>query len=108
MLSSHKQLIDCPAVGTNIVQKNDESRILVINRATIISFTPTEYKLLLPLLRGHMIGDNELVQAAVGCSTEQWKQASLKRYIDKLRCKIRSAGLDISRISRYGYILRAL
>ena len=72
-----------------------------------IAFSPTEYKLLVCLLSGELREDDELAQEAAGCSLEQWKKANLKRYIDKIRYKVRSAGLNVHRISGYGYVLRA-
>ena len=79
-----------------------------MDHTTCLSFTPTEYRLLYPLLPGQMIEDDELAQAAAGCGIGQWKGANLKRYIDKLRSKVRPAGLDVGRIQRRGYILLAL
>ena len=107
-LDSSHQFIDCSSIGTDVIQRNDIKRIVVVDHTICLAFSPTEFKLLVPLLSGQMMVDNELSYAATGCDIEQWKRANLKRYIDKLRSKIRPAGLDVGRIQRHGYVLLSL
>ena len=104
---SSSQLIESSTIGNHRVQRCDTSRTLVVNRISVITFTPTEYKLLLPLLSGQSIRDDDLVNEAFGLSVKQWNRENLSKYIDKLRSKLRSAGLDVRRITKYGYVLVA-
>ena len=104
---SSSQLVESSAIGGYSVQRCDKRRTLVVNRITVIAFTPTEYKLLLPLLSGQPIQDVDLVKMAFGLSIKQWNRDNLSKYIDKIRCKLRSAGLDVCRMNKYGYVLLA-
>ena len=104
---SSSQLVESPAIGDYNIQRCDKNRTLVINRIKVIAFTPTEYKLLLPLLSGQLIRDDDLINEAFGSNIKQWNRDNLSKYIDKLRCKVRSAGLDVCRMNKYGYMLLA-
>ena len=103
----HSKLIDCSEIDSHSIQRIDETRTLLVDDETAISFTPTEYQLLLPLLSGTMIQTNKLVYEALGYDLEQWGQKNLNKYIDKLRSKICPIGLDVHRVARYGYVLCA-
>ncbi len=100
------QLVESPAIGNHSIQRCDSRRTVVID-STMVAFSPTEYKLLLPLLSGQSIKDDDLINEAFGLSIEQWNRNNLSKYIDKLRCKLRSAGLDVLRLMKYGYVLHS-
>ena len=104
---SSLQLIESPAIGNHSIQRCDPRRTVVID-STIVSFSPTEYKLLLPLLSGQSIKDEDLINEAFGLSVEQWNRDNLSKYIDKLRSKLRPAGLNVLRLTKYGYVLHSL
>lgn len=98
------QLISCPSVGTHILQRNDETRTLIVDNQ-VIQFTPTEYRLLLPLLQGEPRSDTELVQTAFSREYDTLVRASLDKHIDKIRGKLEPVGLSVYRLRRYGYVL---
>lgn len=104
---SSSDFAESPAIGIHNIQRCDESRALVVDHTTLLSFTPTEYKLLLPLLHGQPVKDDTLVNDALGYTIDTWGRANLDKYIDKLRSKLRRAELDVGRVSKRGYILLA-
>ena len=99
-------LISSPSIGHHRVQRNDESRVLVID-CLLVRFTQIEYRLVMPLLEGLPISDIDLVREAFSCKVDSWIRQSLDKHIDKIRNKLRPLGLDVYRITRYGYILLA-
>jgi len=105
---SSSDFIESPAIGGHSIQRCDENRILVIDTTILLSFSPTEYKVLLPFLSGQPVKDDTLVNDALGFSTDTGGRANLDKYIDKLRSKLRRAELYISRVTKRGYILLPL
>ncbi len=80
-------LIPCPSIGTHIIQRSDASRALIIDNL-MIRFTPTEYRLLLPLLNGQAVSDVELIQKAFGSRMDMSMRENLDKHIDKMRSKL--------------------
>lgn len=97
-------LISCSSIGTHTLQRNNETRTLIIDNQ-VVHFTPTEYRLLLPLLQGLPLSDIELAQAAFSRDIDKFVRESLDKHIDKIRGKIESLGLSIYRLRRYGFVL---
>ncbi|GEM_PF-2026612 len=97
-------LIPCPSVGTHTLRRNDETRTLIVDNQ-IVQFTPTEYRLLLPLLQGRPLSDNELAQAAFSLEIDTLVRESLDKHIDKIRGKLEPLGLSVYRLRRHGYVL---
>ena len=97
-------LIPRPPIGTHTLQRNDETRTLVVDNQ-VVQFTPTEYRLLLPLLQGQPLSDTELAQAAFSRGIDTLVRESLDKHIDKIRGKLEPVGLSIYRLRRYGYLL---
>lgn len=99
-------LVPCLSIGAHRIQRNDESRILVVD-SLIIKFTPTEYRLLLPLLNERVVADAVLAREAFFCELDRHVQKNLDKHIDRIRHKLRLVGFGVHRISKYGYILLA-
>lgn len=97
-------LITCPSIGIHTIQRNDETRTLIVDNS-VVQFTPTEYRLLLPLVQGQPLSDTDLAQAAFSRSIDSLVRESLDKHIDKIRGKLEPLGLSIYRLRRYGYIL---
>jgi DNA-binding winged helix-turn-helix (wHTH) protein len=100
-------LISSTPIGQHRVQRNDESRVLVVD-SLLVRFTPTEYRLLIPLLEGLPVHDNDLVSEVFSCKVDSWACECLNKHIDKIRNKLRPLGLNVHRIAKYGYILLAI
>jgi len=97
-------LISCPPIGAHTLQRNDETRTLVVDNQ-VVQFTPTEYRLLIPLLQGQPLSDTELAQAAFSRGFDTLVRKSLDKHIDNIRGKIELLGLSIYRLRRYGDVL---
>jgi DNA-binding response OmpR family regulator len=100
-------LIPCLSIGVHRIQRNDESRILVVD-SLMIKFTPIEYRLLLSLLSGQPVADPKLVREAFACELDRSVQKNLDKHIDKIRSKLQLAELSVHRVSKYGYVLLAI
>lgn len=100
-------LIACPSIGSHRLQRNDESRTLIIDQH-MIKFTPIEYRLLLHLLDGNAVSDTSLLQkAAPNSGDAPSNQQNLDKHVDNMRVKLRPCSFSIRRITQYGYILLA-
>lgn len=104
MLSS--TLISCPSIGTHYIQRNDKSRALIVD-TMIISFTPTEYRLLVPLLKGQPVQDVDLMHEAYSGQVYEGLHDNLSKHIDKIRSKLCPSGINVHRVAKYGYVLLA-
>src|SRR5260370_12234131 len=101
---AHLGSIPCPSIGTHTLQRNDETRTVVVDNQ-VVQFTPTEYRVLLPLLQGQPLSDTELAQAAFSRGIDTLIRESLDKHIDKIRGKLELVGLSVYRLRRFGYIL---
>ena len=97
-------LTSSPSIGTRCIQRCDPSRVILIDD-TLIQFTPTEYRLLAPLLQGGPVADSDLAQEAYSCQEVSLVRENLDKHFDKIRYKLRAAGLNVHRVAKYGYIL---
>ena len=97
-------LVPCPPIGTHTLQRNNATRTLVVDNQ-VVQFTPTEYRLLLPLLQGKPLSDTELAQAAFSRGIDRLVRESLDKHMDKIRGKLEPLGLSVYRLRRYGYVL---
>ena len=98
------RLVLCPSIGRHHIQKSDQCRTLIVDDA-MVKFTPTEYRLLVPLLCGHAMTDRDLAQAGFACDVNPQIHKSIEKHIDKIRGKLRLFELNIHRVAKYGYIL---
>ncbi len=100
-------LIACPPIGSHCLQRSDASRILVID-SFLVKFTPTQYRLLMPLLSGNVVSDEDLLrEALLGSGDIAADGYNLDRHISKMRSRLQPSGLTIYRVTQYGYILLA-
>ena len=102
------RLAEGPAIDGHIVQHSDALHVLIIDGG-IVSFTPTEYPLVMHLLqqteRQHSL--DFLVQWVRQHASSRCTKSSLRRHIRNLRAKLWPFGLDILCIMGYGYMLHA-
>lgn len=102
-------------LGQHVIDRYDANRTLLIDR-NLIQFTPTEYRLVVPLLNGQAITDRELAWYALQAAyphmgperkaeLDKWVKGNLEKHIDKIRGKLQAVSLDVHRIVRVGYIL---
>jgi Response regulators consisting of a CheY-like receiver domain and a winged-helix DNA-binding domain len=101
-----KGLTPCPSIGTHQIQRNDESRVLIVDQI-IVRFTPIEYQIVSLLLNTNIVNDAFIVQKVFDSEMSSSLYRNLEKHIDKLRWKLRPAGLNIHRVSKYGYVLLA-
>lgn len=99
-------LVSCLPIGTHRIQRDDASRVLIVD-CLLVRFTPTEYRLLMPLLQGYPLSDLDLVRSAFSCDLDSCVRENLDKHIDKIRSKLRPSGLNIYRVAKYGYVLLA-
>lgn len=105
MLMEVSNLVVCPSIGKHNIQRNDESRVIIID-AFLLRFTPIEYQLLGILLNGERVAfDGELIQKVFGCEISPAIRDNMDRHIDNIRSKVRAVGLNIHRVNKLGYIL---
>lgn len=91
------------------IKRYDADRLILVGNEKIIHFTPTEYRILTPLLDGNVVSDTTLAHYAF--QTQHIDQAireNLDRHIDNIRVKIRSAGFNIYRVLKLGYVIQNL
>ena len=63
--SKSSTLVDCPSVGTHRIQRNDASRILVVDSYGI-TFSSLQYRALVLLVQGGVIAEQDLIRAIYG------------------------------------------
>ena len=70
-------------------------------------FSPTEYHVILALLHGKPVTDQELAQAVLGTDDDFSTREVLEKHMDKIRRKLRREQLPffIRRLALYGYVL---
>ena len=97
-----------PPVGSHRVQCSDESRVLAID-SMVMKFSPIEYRLIKLLLERQPVPilDEKLMQAGFSCEMNSSARENLDKHIDKIRSKLRPSGLNIHRVTGYGYVLLA-
>jgi len=102
------KLKDGPSLAGHVVQHSDTYRLLVIDDA-IMHCTPTEYALMMRLLRQnerHLPFDL-LEQCLCMRSPNGNPRSALIRHMRRIRPKLWPYGLDILSITGYGYMLHA-
>jgi DNA-binding winged helix-turn-helix (wHTH) protein len=95
-------------IGTYLVTRLDSIRALLVDNKEL-KFTPTEYRLLLPLLTCNPVSDKELMTFLFTSRIEDdlWAREALDRHFDNVRRKFRQTHLKMSiyRVAAFGYIL---
>ncbi|GER82400.1 hypothetical protein KTAU_10370 [Thermogemmatispora aurantia] len=95
----------CRSIGAYQISRSDAHRALLINEE-LITFTPTEYRLLCILLTHENVEDSRLLMAIFSKpSKDRCTRKTLERHIDNIKSKLRPTGLSLRRIYRFGYAL---
>lgn len=97
-------LLPCPPIGPHPILRNDASRTLIVNNL-VAQFTPTEYRLLLPLLQAPPLSDTILAQIAFSREIDSLVRESLDKHMDKIRGKLQPLGRSVYKLRGYGYII---
>ncbi len=100
------------AIGSHVIRCLDGVRAVLIDKAEI-RFSSAEYRLLLPLLEGRPVSDDELISKLfpshtdTGIDDDFWGRETIDRHMDRIRRKFRQhqVRMAIRRISTFGYIL---
>lgn len=100
------------AIGNHVIRCLDGVRAVLIDKAEI-RFSSAEYCLLLPLLEGKPVSDEELFSTLFPNHTDSridddfWVREAIDRHMDRIRRKFKQHQLRmaIRRISTFGYIL---
>jgi len=102
------RLLDCPNIGDHTIQRCDAQRTLIMDGG-LLRFTPTEYRLLLPLLEQaeKPLPFGQLVQTAFSCAADRSTSHLLHYHVDHLCSKLRTVGLNVYHVVQYGYLLTA-
>ncbi len=107
-MSADQTLQTSMTIGTHIVRRLDDVRTLLVDNKAL-KFTPTEYRLLLRLLEGNPVSDQELIAILFKnwADHDFWARETLSRHLENVRRKLRKrhVKLSIRRISAFGYIL---
>jgi DNA-binding response OmpR family regulator len=88
------------------VQRGDALRTLLID-GRLVQFTPTEYRLVMSILErgGVPVPYARLSEAALGREPDRDARRLLDKHVDHMRAKLRTVGLTVGCIARYGYVL---
>jgi DNA-binding response OmpR family regulator len=99
-------LVEGPEIPGHIAQHSDTYHLLIVDDV-VLNCTPTEYILLMHLLRQrpHYVSFEALEQAAFTDSRTPNPHRALTRHISHLRPKVWPLGLDILCLIDYGYML---
>jgi len=96
--------IACSSIGKHQIQRDDINKYLFIDKM-LIKFTNKEYRILVSFLNENVVSDTYLIQEVLQDEDTPAVHHTIDKYIDKIRWKLRPFGLNIYRITKYGYIL---
>lgn len=97
----------CLQRGQQKLYRNDSYRAIMVSNhlsRSIAIFTPTEYRLLLLLLKGEAVSDTQMTHDTFHQDASELEKKRIEKHIDNIRGKL-PAEIYIYRISAYGYIL---
>lgn len=103
-----KALLHFSTVYGHTISRLDSLRTLLID-GDLVRFTPTEYRLLIPILeeRGTPIPFRHLTRSVLQRDPDRDARRLLDKHIDHIRSKIRPYGLNVHSVARFGYVLLA-
>jgi hypothetical protein len=106
-LPERARIVPVASIGQTLISRNDIGRALFIEHPDVrftIKFTPSEYRLLLALIPGKPLSDQQLLGSL---PLDRGTREHLDKHLDNVKAKLRSmgVGITIGRISCYGYIL---
>lgn len=102
IINDPPKLEESGCIGDVLIRRIDAERIILFDDVPVY-FTPTEFRLILLLLTGHMVTDQKLIATVI----DPWTRENLDKHIDNMRGKLRQANLPITitRVRKYGYAL---
>ncbi len=100
------QQVERPQLQGHLVQHSDAQHLVLIDGA-VLPCTPTEYNLLLPLLKhaGEPIPFARLLGIQGRQALTQGTRRGLTQQMSRLRARLWPFGLDILCLNSYGYLL---
>ena len=106
--SSLVPLIDLAVVDNHRLQKLDQATLLLIDGKEAILFTPTEYRMVIPMLQniGEPVPFEQLIEVQ-GTFDRRRDRELFHRHITSIRKKLRPLGLLVRCITNYGYLITA-
>ena len=104
--SSLVPLIDLAVVANHHIQKLDQATLLLIDGKDAILFTPTEYRMLIPMLQdiGEPVPFEQLIEVK-GTFDRRRDRELFHRHITSIRKKLRPLGLLVRCVTNYGYLI---
>ncbi len=94
----------CPLLQWINVKHDDESQVILINNH-LLRFSPTQYHLARLLLSTTVVSDITLSEQIFQQEAGPAEKKLISKYINKIRSRFRSHGLEICRLHGYGYAL---
>ena len=106
--SSLVPLIDLTVVSQHRIQKLDQATLLLIDSKDAILFTPTEYRMMIPMLQdiGEPVPFEQLIEVK-GTFDRRRDRELFHRHITSIRKKLRPLGLLVRCVTNYGYLTMA-
>ena len=92
-----------PARISNIRWNPEQHTIIIRDR--VVTLTPTEYRLLSPLLPGEPVTYANLARQSYDRSLDIKVRKMMDKHIDRIRGKLQMTGAYIYCVLNYGYIL---
>ena len=101
-------LIDLAVVDNHHIQKLDQATLLLIDGKDAILFTPTEYRMVIPMLQdiGEPVPFEQLIEVK-GTFDRRRDRELFHRHITSIRKKLRPLGLLVRCVTNYGYLTMA-
>ncbi len=101
-------LIPCRSIGKREIKRDDEARMLIVEKSAVVVFTRTEYRLLVLLLDHAVVPDATLNESlfATRLADDQMKKTRGKQ-IENSNGTFRHTSLVVRRIHLSGYSLVA-
>lgn len=103
-----KPVLPFTCVYGHTISRCDSLRTLLID-GDLVRFTPTEYRLLIPILQAHgtPVPFRQLTCAVLEREPDRDSRRLLDKHIDHIRSKIRVYGFNVHCVARFGYVLLA-
>ena len=104
--SSLVPLVDLAVVGNHRIQKLDQATLLLIDGKEAVLFTPTEYRMLIPMLEdiGEPVPFEQLIEVK-GTFDRRRDRELFHRHVTSIRKKLRPLGLLVRCVTNYGYLV---
>src|SRR5690348_8408323 len=97
-------LESCPLLQWTNIKCDDESQVLLINNH-LLRFSPTQYHLVRLLLSATVVSDTTLSELVFQQEAGPAEKKLISKYINKVRSRLRSHGIEVYRLHGYRYAL---